>query len=286
MPTEIIFSTKQIEQIKNFYLTDKLSCKKIGKLFNCSKQTINKTLRNQNIMPRDFSKCQQKYKIDQDLFENIDTYEKAYWFGMLCADGHISRNACSLSLAEKDKEMVYKFRDFISPEAPVNRKVDKRVNKSGKHTVMYSCYIFNKKICNNLEKHTSFKNKTKELQFPNNLNPKFYSSFMLGFLDGDGWFKLTNNRLSMGIASTLPFVKMYQEILMANCDLNKTKLSVSSQTDFLFFMSYGGNYQILKIVKFLYQDSPIWLSRKKERAIKYLLDKYPEDEWLKSQNRF
>jgi hypothetical protein len=31
----------------------------------------------------------QKYKINEDFFQEIDTEEKAYWLGFLYADGYI-----------------------------------------------------------------------------------------------------------------------------------------------------------------------------------------------------
>ena len=56
----------------------------------------------------------QNYTIkNPDLFSSINTEESAYWFGFLCADGHINKyNSIRLELSIKDKHMVFKFAKF------------------------------------------------------------------------------------------------------------------------------------------------------------------------------
>lgn len=55
-----------------------------------------------------------KYIVD-DVFEKIDTEEKAYWLGFLFADGYVGTNdnSVGLGLAIKDIEHVKKFKKFI-----------------------------------------------------------------------------------------------------------------------------------------------------------------------------
>lgn len=47
---KIIFSDNQVQEIKKYYLIDKLSCNEIGKKFGVSKRPINRLLRQYNIL--------------------------------------------------------------------------------------------------------------------------------------------------------------------------------------------------------------------------------------------
>lgn len=57
-----------------------------------------------------------KYIFKKDSFENIDTESAAYWLGFLYADGNISkkRNRITLVLNVKDKELIFKFLEFLN----------------------------------------------------------------------------------------------------------------------------------------------------------------------------
>ena len=62
------------------------SQQKIADFYKVSRTVIKRILEIQNngIVIRDRTS---KYKYQQDIFENIDTAEKAYWLGFLAADG-------------------------------------------------------------------------------------------------------------------------------------------------------------------------------------------------------
>ena len=61
----------------------------------------------------------QQYSIkNPHIFDEINTVEKAYWFGFLCADASIyvrptNKYAISLEIAEKDKSELYKLAKFV-----------------------------------------------------------------------------------------------------------------------------------------------------------------------------
>jgi len=52
------------------------------------------------------------------IFDNINTVDKAYWFGFLCADGSLNIDSCNkyeirLELSNKDRFVLVKFANFI-----------------------------------------------------------------------------------------------------------------------------------------------------------------------------
>ena len=65
------------------------------------------------------------YKVDEDFFECINTEEKAYILGFICADGHISEDRLVITVSEKDIDILEKIRNAMHSNHPI-----KRVKKS------------------------------------------------------------------------------------------------------------------------------------------------------------
>lgn len=286
---KITFTDEESAKIINLYISG-TSCKQIGKLFNCSKQTINLLLRDNDVALRDISHCQQKYSIDENVFEKIDSHEKAYWLGMISGDGCVTkRGELTFSLQEKDKIYVEKFKEFLKAEHPVTI-VSNRDKKDGSPSISHCFYVSNKKLVEDLNKLSIVPNKTYGMEFPP-IKDEFLSSYMLGLIDSDGSFCLKSKynkkdikTLSFSFIGPIKFVEKFQEILINKCNVSKTKLDTQN-SDIVRVLNYGGYKHIFSIVKFLYSHSPVWMERKKSIAINYLLTKCPEDEWLKSHSK-
>lgn len=280
----IIFNQTQTNKIIELYTVDKFPCAQIGKQYSCSKQRINKVLRENNIPLRDISHCQRKYIIDENIFDKLDTPEKTYWLGFLMGDGWVFRAQFGLSLQEKDKHHVYKFRNFLQSNHPINRVPNK--NKiDGSPSISYAIRIWNKQINTMLRTYGIAEDKTHLAKFPTNIPEEFLSHYMRGLIDSDGCFCLkqkNRNRLSINFVSTVAFAEKFQQILMEKCDLNKTSLEKQTNTNFIAIVNYGGNKQLLRICKFLYSNATVFLERKRELSLGFLKSWYPNDEWLKT----
>lgn len=50
------------------------------------------------------------YKVNKDFFKCINTEEKAYILGFICADGHIERDRLNITVSIKDKDILEKIR--------------------------------------------------------------------------------------------------------------------------------------------------------------------------------
>src|SRR5690606_14362207 len=96
--------------------------------FNKSVSSIACLLNRQGLKGKRENNHHRKYKINQNFFDNIDTEEKAYFLGLLCADGcnHINNTKVSLFLKESDKEILEKFKNMLQPEKPLNYAIRKR----------------------------------------------------------------------------------------------------------------------------------------------------------------
>lgn len=56
----------------------------------------------------------------KNIFETIDTEEKAYWLGFLYADGYVSKyNQIEVALSLEDEEHLHKLKRFVNTNTNV-----------------------------------------------------------------------------------------------------------------------------------------------------------------------
>lgn len=124
--------------------------------------------------------------INENIFDVIDTKEKAYWLGLIYADGNISKqqNRIGFHLAYKDKILMEKLADFLGDDKSRIKSYDN--NK----TLFY--YIYSKKIKDDLIKHGVVVNKTDSDIFPKIDNYELFLAFFTGVYDGDGTHKASS----------------------------------------------------------------------------------------------
>ena len=202
-----------------------------------------------------------KYSYNENIFEKIDSEEKAYWLGFLYADGYVRTSGkggiVQLSLGEKDLIQLEKFKKFLNS----NNEIKKNISiLNGKNHVSYKIVISSLKMANDLTSLGCFENKSLDLKFPTEqqVPNEYIHHFMRGYFDGDGCITGIKSK-SFSVIGTNAFLKEYQSKLIKELGLNKTKFSKCGQA---FTLRYGGNIQIIKIRNFLYKNSSIYLERK------------------------
>ena len=119
MTQKIIFSDVQKADIVKKYLSDKMTLKKISLDYNISDIPIKRVLREQHVITREPSETSRKYPLNEHYFDRIDSYDKAYFFGLLMADGYNSDQSIVLTLSKKDVKILEIFRDFIKSNQPL-----------------------------------------------------------------------------------------------------------------------------------------------------------------------
>jgi len=166
----------------------------LGKRYSCDPSTIKNILKAYNIRSRTLSQARNnflKQVLNENVFENIDTPDKAYWLGVMYSDGYISKtnnytNYFGLSISTKDREWLIKFKNFLNYNGNIH---DYFTGKSSyKPNTPYSrIRIGNNKIVSDLEKYGVMEHKTKKI---NNIpNIDFIDDFIRGYIDGDGSLK-------------------------------------------------------------------------------------------------
>ncbi|QHA92248.1 hypothetical protein [Bacillus sp. N1-1] len=202
--------------------------------------------------------------MNEEYFSKIDSNEKAYWLGFIMADGCIvnqkkAKESLSLqiALAIKDRSHLELFLMCIHSNHPI------RITKRNEAVISIS----NLKMCKDLVSHGVYQRKSNIAQFPcQHIDSKFYRSFILGYFDGDGSIYYNNGSAMFSIVGTKHMMDGIQKVMINDLSLSKTKITEDKG---LFRLVYGGNLQVSKIFRWLYNDQSVYLERKYTRFLKH-----------------
>ena len=187
------------------------SQKEIALIYKMNIIKIRDILKNNGVKRKKSRLNMSHLALNIDYFKEINSPDKAYWLGYICADGSIKKSNNKVSLVSKDLEVIEGFKEAIGAEHAITKSetFDKRTNKT---YTGYSVQIGNELFVANLINLGVTSNKTDVLEFPN-IEEKYYSYFIAGLFDGDGSIRIKNNK-SIGISlistnEVLTFIKNY-----------------------------------------------------------------------------
>lgn len=255
---KIIFSDEKIQKIINLYLKENKSLSFIGELFNCNRNVIKRILIENNVSLRQRT---HKYSANYDIFEKIDSNEKAYWLGFLAADGcnyQRKQNASIIiNIHQKDIEQLKKFKNFCQTEAEIVSYITS-VGFSN-NTPMCKIVLNSKKMSLDLADKGIVPQKSLILK-PPKIEQKYYLPFILGYFDGDGSIYKTSqyNNYSLSFQGTKEILIWICDVLKLEIPLEQRKESVKNE----YYIRCGGTNKPYNILKQLYNSCEIHLERK------------------------
>ena len=251
------FTNEDVAFIRKRYIEDNESLSKIGNYFSVSKNVIKRILVEEEIPLR---KKTTKYKQNTDIFEDINTLEKAYWLGFIAADGCVYKNkensgTLTISIHRKDRAHLEHFCDFIGTE----RGIIDFVNDTGfgNNTPMSKISIYSTKLVDDLIDKGVHPNKSLVLK-PPLIKEEFWKSYLLGFFDGDGSIsRIQGSRnFTFSILGTKEILEWAKEIL----GLPETKIETQRN---ICYIRCGGLEKPYKALKNIYHENIYSLDRKK-----------------------
>jgi transposase len=252
-------SEKLEKEIIEFYLEGN-SHYKISEKFGTSRKTSLEILKKFDIKRRRFEEIHRIYSLKEDYFENIDTEDKAYFLGLLIADGYNNNRQFTLSLQEKDIHILETFRDYLGYNNPI-RTINKKKGCPN-CSILKSLVVSSKKICTDLSKWGCVKAKSHFTYFPD-IPEELWNHFIRGVFDGDGW--IHKKIITMTIIGNKDLIVRIQEILVDKCQIVKNKLYIAHRCkENILEMRYSGS-NLLSIRNYLYKDATVYLQRKYNR---------------------
>lgn len=228
-----------------------------------------------------------KRKIRHNIFSNICTNLQAYLLGFIASDGCVNelRHALILQISKNDEKILNLFK-IISPNAKISYRASTNFKGVRNNQQVITDHgsvrfvIHSKTLYNDLVNLGITERKTyKQLSIPKQIPEQFISSFILGYLDGDGyitnWVKNTDNRwytvsCKAGICSkTNNLLQEFQQIF----DKNKIKANLSKDSrDQMYYLNICSKKSLRNLYNFLYQTS-LGLDRKRTKLYDFLFRK-------------
>lgn len=269
---QTIFKNKKgkilnLDLIKNDYFSY-IKRNDIAIKYDCSWQQIDKIIKILN-WKRPFKS---KYHLNELYFDIIDSEDKAYFLGLLMADGCVSdKNTVTITLKESDKHILDELISKLETNSPLKFIKNKKKNQSN----YYSVTFYSRKLCKSLIKLGCVPRKTHLLKWDVSfVNKKLINHFVRGYFDGDGCISY---RLHKGkyLKSTVNFTssKHFCEGLSTlikqkfNYNMYMSTRHTNSNTK---TVELSGNIQNKKIINWLYKNATIFLKRKREKSESFL----------------
>ena len=212
------------------------------------------------------------YALNENYFEKIDADEKAYFLGLIAADGCLyikskGQNIVKIAIQIKDIKILNKFSMAIQTDKPLSIS-------RGKYC---SLEIVSNQIFNDLYRLGLKPNKT----FGNSfvlLEDRYMNHFLRGYFDGDGSItcgkkdKLPSSTIVSfsGYQTNMSKISEYLErhYIFSNFNIDKRKYNGESNFGNLYFHGINSKYALMK---YLYHNAnDFYLDRKYELAKNFM----------------
>ena len=248
------------------------SIDKISKDTRLSATSVKRVLNKSKIRTRKIRSEATRFKYDENFFQEIDSEEKAYFLGLMYADGSISSdgNKIAICLHENDCDIIQKLSDLLfKNKTPVSRV------KFGKFKGC-KVYITSKKMKEDLVRHGCTPRKSMTISLPK-IDGKMMHHFIRGYFDGDGCFSSSpgrrggkNIRGVIKIVSNTNFCLQMKNYLHDRLDIYMGVYKPSKNPQ-VGALQTGNDETMKSMYEFMYSDATICLERKRLKMKKYLI---------------
>jgi intein-encoded DNA endonuclease-like protein len=272
----------EIEQrVIDYYITDILSGQKIASTLQINVKTVFAILKRNNIKSRTLSESAMKYTCQDDFFNVINTEKKAYWLGVLFADGSITKKASKsgqIIFSSKDKEWVELFLLDVKSSNSPNCEYQKVYKK-----YIWKAQITSAQMYNDLNSLGCTPTKTKTIRMPI-INDKLIHHFIRGYFDGDGTVGVYKNlKNSDWKILKSGFCSGSQEFIIDLLKILPVKNKTIKQSNECYITQHSLN-DTLSLFEYMYKDYITCLERKRQVFINYL-DTYKPRKRFNDYNR-
>ena len=252
--------------IKLYYENTHLTVKQIGDALGLSKRCTMSIFKEYKTN----SKRKNRYTLDENYFEEINTQQKSYILGLIYADGYVGNEKFNnISLTQKEYKLLYE----VKKELEFTGRI--RLGNKGGFENSKPGYVLNfssEKVANDLRKLGLYPKKSLTIDKIPNIRDELKRHFLRGYFDGDGSiskyihkFKKTNKEYSYvkGKMCIIATEKMLEDFIKT---FNIEHYYISqSKTKEMKYIQIESKKELKRIYNLMYRDCCICNMIKKEK---------------------
>ena len=215
-------------------------------------------------------------KFNENIFDIIDTEEKAYFLGLMFADGNVALDKkrspmISISLKVSDIKILQDFREILNMHS--NLRYDKRKNKDCAILSFRSAHM-----AETLSKYGIIPNKTYKTKHLPQISSEFFHHFLRGLVDGDGSIYQEGKSKKYRIDYCSYRQSICEEFReLCNMFLIKKNTIKINNYGSAYHVRFNDQYSVKQLATVLYKDSKISLARKYSLAREIFEDNSEDD---------
>lgn len=262
----LLFTPEQEERIRSMYVDEGIGAPTIALRMDADPSVVLHTLYRLGIPRR--SCGYRTYELREDFFDIIDTEEKAYFLGLIYADGSMSYRktklatgySMTLALQEEDGYMVVALRDALYP----NHDIPVRESRN-----QVRLDVSSKRLFSALNALGCTPKKSLTLQFPTieQVPRNLVRHFVRGYFDGDGsisWnTKVHHIQAAFNCVGSLPFCDTLKQ-LFDSLGM-PAYLSVCKHSPQVQYVIVSKQSTLIAMFHYLYDGATIYLTRKRAK---------------------
>lgn len=245
------------KKILKYYNTGDYKLKELSLKYGIKYDTISINIRKLGAVTNPHGKIY----MNSNIFEKIDSEEKAYWLGFLYADGSIYKNnkghyRFELGLAEKDLTHIEKFKKFVNSKHNIKYRIK---------TKSFRLSFNDPQFAKDLIELGCVPNKSLILTFPTEeqVPLELQKHFIRGYFDGDGYLSKPPRGLGISLLGTNEFLNSLLDYMYSVINITKKnplKKDKRHLNNTYYFEFSGDNARYF--LKHIYENSNIHLDRK------------------------
>lgn len=270
---------KKTEKTKNIILLYDKGCSigEIASTLNTSYHSVALRLNRNGLRLNHKRKSPRKTLLNENFFNYINSDDKAYFFGLLCADGSVNSkiNSVRISLQDRDRYIIESFKKCVESSTEI------KLNKfpSGgtilgvpvkQRRLHYLFQVYSPIMVSDLIRHGCMERKTLHFRMPKNIPNEFIGGFLRGYFDGDGWATVyeKKKRISIGFTGTKTFIgELAEYLILIGIKPSLVNDKRNPNCASLVVQNRAG---IIKLRELFYGSNPSYfLIRKKEKIFNY-----------------
>lgn len=265
------FLTKEI--LFDLYINKQLSTVDISKIYNINRSTITKYLCSYGIKLRSSGAAGAakviKANIDNNFFEEINTFNSSYISGFILGDGTISKSGVYIALSILDKQIIYDIANELNASNYISIKKSKSNDNDKILLTLKRVKITNDLLANGFP----LSPKSSKEKFINFNNNDLTWNFIRGMFDADGCIRIYNRtqnnkiyrKYKLSITTGEHFCIGLKNFIESNYNITLPNKCVHKKKNENVFVFEVSSYNVIKIFKDnMYKYDSIYLKRKKD----------------------